>query len=83
MNFPEGSLDIVEFVMALEAAFPDLGPEECERLGLELKERFERGDFDSDDLDDDDLAALVQKLGPRTPRGQTGAAATPVQTRDD
>ena len=34
---------------------------------------------DEGDLDDDALAALVRKLGPRNPPGQAGAAVKPEE----
>jgi hypothetical protein len=78
-QFPKESLDLVEWVMAMEEALPDMDPDERERLILEIKERLDRGDLDDGDLDEGDLAALVRKLGPRGPRGQAGAAAKPEE----
>jgi hypothetical protein len=52
-RFPEESLDIVEWVMAME--------------------------MNDGDLDDENFAALVRKLGPRGPRGKAGAAAKPEE----
>src|SRR6266403_1774239 len=102
----EDSLDVVELVMAIEAALinqnPRLGHVQRERLIREIEalidqnpriaqvqpERLireiegwiERAEFgDEDDFDDDALSALVRKLGPRTPRGQAGAAAQPEE----
>ncbi len=76
---PRESLDLVEWVMATEAALPELDPDERERFMQDIVERFGRGELDEDDFDDDDFAALVRKLGPRSPRGQAGAAAKPEE----
>jgi hypothetical protein len=80
-GLPRDSLEVVERIMAMEEAIernPSLTPAERERLIREIRARFERGEFDGeDDLDDDALAILVEKLGPRSPRGQAGAAAKP------
>ncbi len=76
----EDSLDRVERIMAIEEALndPDLAPEQREQLMREIKARILSGEFgDEGDFDDDDFAALVRKLGPRSPRGQAGAAAQP------
>jgi hypothetical protein len=76
------SLDIVEAVMAVEEyvdqvqADPRLSPEQREAKIRDLWTRIER-EFPGDQgLDDDALAGLVRKLGPR-PRGSSGAAAVP------
>ena len=82
---PEGSLDRVELLMAIEEALfdrsradPPLAPTDRKWLMREIAARIERGEFGGmDDLDDDALAALVRKLGPRSPRGQAGAAVRP------
>ena len=75
------SLEVVERMMAIEETLernPSLTPAARERLIREIEARFERGEFGGeDDLDDDALAILVKKLGPKTPRGQAGAAAKP------
>jgi hypothetical protein len=75
------SLDVVEFEMAIEEAIgvdPSLTPAERERLIREIAARIERGEFGSmGDSDDDALAILVKKLGPRGPQGQAGAAVKP------
>src|SRR5215471_12366488 len=74
------SLDIVELVMAMEEAFEarnerPLSPEQSEQLIREIKRRIAGGEScDPSDFDDDALAALVRKLGPRSPQGQAGAA---------
>ena len=78
----EDSLDLVERVMAIEEALinPHLAPGERELLIREIEARIARGEFgDEGDIDDDALAALVRKLGPRSPRGQAGAAAQPEE----
>ncbi len=74
------SLDVVELVMAIEEALDadtGLTSSQRERLIRELEDRIARGEFGDDDLDADALSALVRKLGPRSPRGQAGAAAKP------
>ena len=58
---------------------PRLTPGQRERLIGEIKARIANGEFGDDDFDDDALAALVRKLGPRSPRGQAGAAARPEE----
>jgi hypothetical protein len=83
-SLPEDSLDIVELVMAIEEAFsnqyPHLAPGDRERLIREILARIQRSGFgEKGDLDDDDLAILVRKLGPRSPHGQAGAAAQPEE----
>ena len=81
-GFPEDNLDIVELVMAVEEvlANPNLTPAEREQLIRELERQITSGEFgDLGDIDDDDLAALVQKLGPRSPHGQSGAEAQPEE----
>jgi hypothetical protein len=83
---PEDSLDAIERVIAIEEAFdelladPRLTSAQRESLIHEFEARFERGEFGGeDDFDDDALAAMVRKLGPRSPRGQAGAAARPEE----
>jgi len=84
---PEDSLDRVERLMAIEEvlidqirADPTLSTGERARLIREIEVRIERAESgDDDDLDDDDFAALVRRLGPRSPRGQAGAAAQPEE----
>jgi hypothetical protein len=57
---------------------PILAPDERQRLIREVEARIERAEFgDEDDFGDDDFAALVRKIGPRSPRGQSGATAVP------
>jgi hypothetical protein len=76
----EDSLDLVERVMAMGEALlnPNLAPSQRDRLIREIKERIADAQFgDEGDFGDDALAALVRKLGPRSPRGQAGAAAKP------
>ena len=74
------SLDIVEAVMALEEsvdqvhANPGLSPEQRDAIIRRLWASIEDEFPDDQGLDDDTLAALVRKLGPR-PRGSSGAAA--------
>jgi hypothetical protein len=76
----EDSLDLVELVMAIEELIsPHVSPGQRERLIGEIKARIANGEFGDDDFDDDALAALVRKLGPRSPRGQAGAAARPEE----
>jgi hypothetical protein len=78
---PSGdSLDLVERVMAIEEALinPDLAPGQRERLMREIEALIAKGEF-GDDFDDDTLADLVRKLGPRGPLGQAGAAAEPEE----
>lgn len=59
---------------------PRLTPGQRERLIGEIKARIANGEFgDEGDFDDDALAALVRKLGPRSPRGQAGAATPPEE----
>lgn len=67
------SLDIVEMVMALEEGLP---PDQ--RWTDEQRQQLIREIGDKDDWDDDALAALVRKLGPR-PSGQAGAAVKPEE----
>lgn len=81
---PSDSLDFVEGVMAIEASFADqlrgLTEVERHRVIQEIWKRMQSGEFGSGhDLDDEGLAALVRKLGPRNPRGQAGAAAQPEE----
>ena len=74
------SLDLVELVMAIEAALSDepLAPDQRERLIHEIADRIKRGEFpDLPGFDDDDFAALARKVGPRDPRGHAGAAEPP------
>ena len=75
------SLDLVELVMAIESAIDrDLDPSEREWLIREIKTRMATGEFGNEgDFDDDALGALVRKLGPRSPRGQAGAAVKPEE----
>jgi hypothetical protein len=76
------SLDLVELVMAIEEALsdPHLTPGQRERLMREIESRIVNGECgDEGDFDDDALAALVRKLGPRNPRGQAGAVAQPEE----
>jgi hypothetical protein len=71
------SLDLVELVMAIEAALSQEGltPDQRERLIHEIADRIKRGEFgDLPGFDDDDFAALVRKRSPRDPRGHSGAA---------
>jgi hypothetical protein len=79
-NPAEDSLDRVELVMAIEEAFDThlthLAPAQRERLIREIVARIANGEFGDDD---DALAAPVRKLGPRSPRGQAGAAAQPEE----
>jgi hypothetical protein len=79
------SLERVERLMAIEEALiradPLLTPAELEWLIHEIEARIERAEFgDEGDFDDDALAALVRKGGPRGPSGQAGAAAKPDET---
>jgi hypothetical protein len=77
-NPAEDSLDFVERVMAIEEALidPRLAPDQRERLIREIEARITSGDFgDEGAFGDDALAAVVRKPGPRSPRGQAGAAA--------
>src|SRR6266404_37708 len=78
---PEDSLDLVERVMAIEELInQDLTPGQRERLIREIEAQIASGEFgDEGDFDDDALAALVRKLGPRSPLGQAGAAAQPEE----
>ena len=76
----EDSLDRIERIMAIEQALSDadLAPDQREQLLREIEARILSGEFgDEGDFDDDALAALVRKIGPRSPRGQAGAAAQP------
>jgi hypothetical protein len=76
----EDSLDRVERIMAIEQALSDadLAPDQREQLIREIEARILSGEFgDEDDFDDDALASLVRKIGPRSPRGQAGATAHP------
>ncbi len=96
------SLDLVEWVMAIEEALidrhlgpgqrkrlireidafiaPHLAPGQRDELIHELEARIAKGEFGGEgDFDDDALTALVRKLGPRSPRGQAGAAAQPEE----
>jgi hypothetical protein len=83
----EDSLERVERIMAMEEwlinqvkADPNLSPDRRKRLIRGIEQRIERVEFgDDDDFDDDDFAALVRNLGPRSPRGQAGAAARPEE----
>jgi hypothetical protein len=47
-------------------------------LVLEIAERIAKGEF-GDEGFDDTLAIVVRKLGPRSSRGQAGAAAVPEE----
>ena len=82
-NPARDSLDVVELVMAIEEAIATdihLTPNERERLMREIEARIERGEIgDGTNFNDDALAALVRKLGPRGPLGQAGAAAKPEE----
>jgi hypothetical protein len=74
----DDNLDLVECVMAIEEALIDRHSASGQRDELihELKARIAKGEFGGEgDLDDDAFTALVRKLGPRSPRGQAGAAA--------
>jgi hypothetical protein len=82
----EDSLERLERLMAIEETLISkvqadtlLTPGQRDRLIREIEARIERaGELgDEDDFDDDALAALVRNLGPRSPRGQAGAAAQP------
>lgn len=87
---PEGwdSLDIVELQMALEEALSgEAGEERAERIH-QLRARLaelniphelwdELGGAGPDSDDDDLLAALVRKPGPKVPPGRSGAAVRP------
>jgi hypothetical protein len=78
---PQDSLDRIELVMAMEELLEDsrLTHAERDRLIHEIA-RMEGGEFgDEGDPDDDLLAALVRKLGPRGPRGQSAAAVLPPE----
>jgi hypothetical protein len=76
------SLDIVELVMAVVGAIPadsTLTDEQRDQWIREIRTRVASGEFgDKDDLDDDAVAALVRRIGPR-PRGQAGAAVKPEE----
>jgi hypothetical protein len=51
-----------------------------EQLIREIKARIESGEFGNEgDFDDDALGASVRNLGPRSPRGEAGAAAKPEE----
>jgi len=65
--------------MAIEEAFDvHLSDEDGEALIREIQTRIARGEFgDDDDIDTDAIAAFVRNRGPRTPKGQAGAAADP------
>lgn len=84
-NPAEDSLDRVARLMAMEESLinrieadPHLDPCRRKELIREIEARIERAKLGSDgDFDDDDFAALVRKLGPRTPRDQSGAAVQP------
>jgi hypothetical protein len=84
---PEDSLDSIERRMAIEEALINhlltdlrLAPEERDSLIRDIEARIERGELGNEsDLDDDDFAALVRKLGPRSPQGRAGAAALPEE----
>jgi hypothetical protein len=69
--------------MAIEVAIADESPRDAgerDRLIREISERIKQsGCLDGQDLDGDDLAALVRKLGPRDPRGRSGTAADPEE----
>ena len=73
------SLDIVEQVMAVEAALDqDLSIEQREYLIRELRAQLEDGSLDPDTWDDDDaLGVLVRKLSPKGPPGKFGSAVRP------
>ena len=83
----EDSLDLVERVMAIEAALTfditfdtSLTPGQREQLIREIEARTAHYEFgDEGDFDDGALGALVRKLGPRGPRGQAGIAAQPEE----
>ena len=83
----EDSLEPVERLMAMEEllinqvkADPNLSPDQRKRLIRGIEQQIERAEFgDDDDFDDDDFAALVRNLGPRSPRGQAGAQAVPEE----
>jgi len=73
------SLDIVEVAMVLEESldgYENLTEAERERLLRELRARIEGGEFG----DDEGLAMLVRKLGPKGPLGEAGAAVRPDST---
>jgi hypothetical protein len=81
-RLPEDSLDLIERVMAIEEVLfdPHLTPGQRDRLIREIEARIASGEFGEEGgFDDDALAALVRKLGPRSPRGQAGAAANPEE----
>ncbi len=67
--------------MAIEEAFDldaRLSSAQRDVMIREIVALIARGEFgDKGDLDDDALTALVRRLGPRSPRGQAGAAAKP------
>jgi hypothetical protein len=78
----EDSLDLVERIMTIEEALLDscLAPDQRERLIREIEARIANGEFgDEGNFDDDALAAVVRKPGPRSPRDYAGAAAQPEE----
>lgn len=81
------SLDIVELMMAIEERLdsvrtdPSLTASQRERLIREIAERIKRGEFGEDD--GDAIAGLVRNLGPRDPKGQSGAEVPPKEPSVD
>ena len=56
--------------------YADMAPAQREQLIAELRARIERGEFGHlDEFGDNGLGILVKKPGPKSPRGQAGAAA--------
>ena len=86
-EFPQNpdSLEMVELTMQLESLLTgEVAPQDRAELIRQIRARLAYldpgGEFnlglDDDDLDDNDLlAALVRKLGPRGPLGRSGARA--------
>jgi hypothetical protein len=68
------------FIREIEARMGNGGFGEEGDFIREIEARIANGEFGGEgDFDDDALAAVVRKPGPRTPRGQAGAAAQPEE----
>lgn len=79
------SLEVVELMVELEdlTTGEPVGEEERRRRIRGIRARLKHfdlgvlGEFLDGDDDDDLLASLVRKLGPKGPQGKSGAAARP------
>ena len=81
------SLERIELEFALEEvidsinADTSLSSQQRERLIRQVQDRFELGLWDEDgcndedDWNDDTLGVLIQRLGPKGPKGKSGSAA--------